>query len=84
MLTRWAQIINPVVDNDLVKGVAINGIQLNVGVDKVIQNPLQRVPIGFIITDLLSNATVWRTKAFNFNTLTLQGSANTTCNIWLY
>lgn len=84
MLTRWAAILNPVVDNPLLGGVAINGIQLDVGVPKVIQNPLQRVPQGWIITDNLVFCDIKRTQPFNAKTLTLETSVSTTISIWLY
>lgn len=65
-----------VADGVMITDVAINGVN-------AISHGLQRQPLGWIITDKTSNANIWRVS-WSATTLTLQSSANTTVNIWVY
>ena len=82
--TGWAQKIDPVISNAIVKGVQLTNIALVSGKDNSIPTTLNRTQQGWFITDNNTNCTVWRTQPFNSTTLTLQCSANTTVSIWVY
>lgn len=84
MLTSWAAQLNPVVENAIAKGVAINEILLNAGIEKVIPTTLSRIQQGWIITDIMSPAKIYRTQPFNANTLTLKSDIDTTISLWVY
>jgi hypothetical protein len=81
---RWKALLDPIVANSIIQGNQINSIMLNVGVPKTIATGLNRTQLGWIITDQLSNANVWRTQPFNSNNITLQASADTTISIWVF
>jgi hypothetical protein len=84
MLTAWAKLLNPMLDNAIMQGTALDPITLNAGYEKGIPIKINRTQQGWIITDQLSNANVWRTRPFNASTLYLQASADTTITIWVY
>lgn len=84
MQIQWGQQINPLLTNILTQGVAVNGVTLDANTPKNIPTTLGRMQIGWFITDILSNAVVWRTQPFNNNLLTLESSADTTINIWMF
>lgn len=84
MQVQWGQSLNPLLANILTQGVAINGVTLDANAPKNIPTTLSRMQIGWFITDILSQATVWRTQPFNNNILTLESSADTTINIWVF
>lgn len=63
-------------------GVMLSNVVLAPGLNPI-SHTLQRQPLGYVITDLTSNATVWRTT-WNSNTLTLQSSIATTVQIWVF
>jgi len=81
--TKWSAAINPVLANILLQGNAINGVKLINGAT-VINHGLGRMPIGFIITDLNANSTIYRSQPFTTTTLTLTSSAAATVNIWIF
>lgn len=81
---QWKSILDPIVANPIIQGVAITSIQLDANTPKSIPTTLSRVQQGWFLTDLLSEATVWRTQPFNSTTLTLQSNADTTINIWVF
>jgi len=82
--TEWAKQIEPLLGNAILKGHALNDIQLDAGKAKDIQTGLNRQQQGWIITDILSGAKVWRTKPFSANILTLETDLDTTISIWVY
>lgn len=84
MLTKWASQLNPVLSNIMVQGKAVNGVILAANTPLVINTQLGRVQQGYIITDQNSAANVWRTQPYNDLTLTLEASANTTLNLWVF
>jgi hypothetical protein len=82
--TPWAKQIDTLIANALIQGVAVNNIMLNAGAPKDIPTTLNRVPQGWFLIDLMSNAVVWRTKPFQANLLTLEASADTTVSLWIF
>jgi hypothetical protein len=82
--TEWAKQLEPILGNAILKGHSLGSVQLNANQPKDISTGLGRQQQGWIITDLLSNAKVWRTKPFNSTTLTLQADADTTISLWVY
>jgi hypothetical protein len=84
LVTAWAKQLDPILANPILSGFAIEGIILNASTPKQIQTGLNRMQQGWIITDKLSNATVWRTQPLNSTSLTLEASADTTISIWVY
>lgn len=84
MQVQWGQQLNPLLTNLLTQGVAINSVTLDANKPKNIPTTLGRMQIGWLITDILSQSAVWRTKPFNNNILTLESSADTTVNLWVF
>jgi hypothetical protein len=68
-------------ENQFIKGqyleiaVTTSGVSTNHG--------LNETPSGWILTDMTSNSTVWRTGWTEKN-ITLQSSANTTVKVWVF
>ena len=81
---RWMPLINPVLKNTIVQGLQLKDIVLTASTPIVINHMLGRTQQGWFVTDINSNAQVWRTQPFNASTLTLEASADTTVNIWVY
>lgn len=84
LVTRWKAILDPIVANPLLPGVAITNISLIAATPKTIQVGLGRMQQGWFITDKQAYADVQRTQPFNENNITLEASANTTISIWCY
>ena len=84
MQTGWKKLLDPLLANPIMQGLAIKSITLVSGVALVIPTKLDRTQQGWFITDINSNATVWRTQPFNAVNLTLQASANTVIDIWVF
>jgi hypothetical protein len=82
--TQWAALLNPVLANPILQGLQLTGIKLLANTPFVINHLLSRNQIGYFITDITSNANVWRTAPLNNKTLTLEASANTTLALWVY
>lgn len=84
MQTSWAQQINPLIDNPIIKGVAITNISLIASTPLTIPTTLSRVQQGWFIIDNTASCNIWRTQPFNSQNLTLESSANTTISIWMF
>jgi hypothetical protein len=84
MQQRWAGILNPVIANSILDGVAVGPIQLNANIPMDIPTTLDRTVQGWFLTDNSSNSVVWRTQPFNDKLLTLQASVVTTVSLWIY
>lgn len=82
--TQWSAILNPVINNALVDGRAVNGIVLIANVPLTVNHGLGRNQIGWIVTDNNASTSVSRTQPFNSQTLTLESGANCTINLWVY
>ena len=83
MQTQWKSQIDPVLANPLTKGVALTDISLSSGSNSV-SHKLQRLPQGWIITDIQGAATVYRSAPFNDLTLTLTSSAAVKVNLLVF
>lgn len=82
--TRWAATLNPVLANPVLNGGIIQDIVLIATTPQAINHLLGRMQQGWFLVDNMANAAIWRTKAFNQYTLTLEASANTTISIWVF
>ena len=69
-------------DLTFLKGRAVNDIEVTTST-VVVDHKLGRQPIGWFIVDKSASGDVWRT-AWNDKTITLDSSATTTINIWIY
>lgn len=81
---RWKTILDPIVNNSILKGLELSNISLVAATPLDIPTTLGRKQQGWFVTDINSNATVWRTQPFNAEILTLEASANTTVSIWVF
>lgn len=81
---RWASTLNPVLSIPFLSGLQIENIILKAAVPKAINHLLQRMQQGWFLTDNSADSRVWRTKAFNDLTLTLEANADTTVSIWVF
>lgn len=82
--TRWAAVLNAVLKLPILDGVMLQDISLIANTPKVVNHLLQRKQQGWFLTDNTANTAVWRTKAFNDTTITLEASANTTISVWVF
>lgn len=82
--TRWPSDLNPIIALPQLHGTFLLNINLVANIPLVINTLLGRTQQGWIITDISTSATVWRTQPFNKTTLTLQATADTTVNLWVY
>lgn len=82
--TKWPAQLNPVLALPILAGTQINNIVLKSSTPLAINHLLQRLPQGWFVVDNLANAVIWRTQPLNMNTITLESSANTTVDIYIY
>lgn len=82
--TKWSGTLNPIISLPIIQGNMITGISLVANTPQVINHLLQRMQIGWFLTDNTANTAVWRAAAFNTLTITLESSANTTISIWVF
>lgn len=95
--TRWKSILDPVIEitysnqesvNELTalplnQMVVLDNIVLAIG-NNVITHGLGRVPVGWIVMDINAASTIYRSSAFNINTLTLNASAIATIKLGVF
>ncbi len=81
--TRWASIINPVIALPPSQGTLLQNISLASG-SNVINHMLGKIQQGWIVTDLNSNVTLYRSAPFNDKTLTLTSSGAAIISLWVY
>lgn len=84
LVTQWAQKLDPVLANPIMKGQAIKTILLDANVAKTIPTGLGRMQQGWFLIDNMANCNVWRTQEFNAQNLTLESSVDTTISIWVF
>ena len=82
--TKWSSILNPIISLPIISGNQINAIGLTANVPKAINHLLQRMPQGWFLVDKTTNATIWRTVPFTTTTITLESSANTEIDLYIY
>lgn len=81
--TTWATQLDPVIQNQLVNGILISNINLINGVT-VVNHKLGRKMQGWMIADINSAATVYRSQPLNDKTLTLTSNASAIANVWCF
>lgn len=95
--TRWKSILDPVIEitysnqesvNELTalplnQMVVLDNLVLAIG-NNVITHGLGRVPVGWIVMDINAASTIYRSAAFNINTLTLNASAIATIKLGVF
>lgn len=79
----WKNIIDPVLQIPPNQGIFIKNKTLKSGLN-VINTTLGRTQQGWIITDINSPVTIYRSAAFNQTTLTLTASGAVTISLWVY
>lgn len=80
---KWAAALNPILALPVLGGNQLDDIIITVGVPKVINHLLGRMPQGWILVDNVQNANIWRT-AQTTTTITLSASATTTISMWVF
>lgn len=86
MQSQWATSIDPVLDNPLVMGQLLTGIQLNTGVN-VINTKLSRKLQGYIVVMKSANVSIYDTQATNpmpAQTLQLVSSGPAVISLWVF
>jgi hypothetical protein len=84
MQNQWKSILDPIVAIPFNSGIALTGIALAANTPLTIPTTLGRMQLGWMITDNTANCNVWRTKPFNASNLTLESSAKTVLNLWVF
>lgn len=82
--TKWSSILNPILALPILNGNQVNSVALVANKPLAINHLLQRLPLGWFLTDNTANATIWRTVAFTALTITLEASADTTISFWIF
>lgn len=82
--TKWASILNPIIALAILNGNQINDINLTSHIPQSINHLLGRMQQGWLITDINSNAVIWRTQPFNQYSIVLEASADTTISLWVF
>lgn len=82
--TKWASTLNPLLAIPMLSGIQLDDIVLAATTPKTINHLLQKMPQGWFVLDNNANAVIWRTKAFNDLTITLEASAAATISIWIF
>ena len=82
--TRYRSLINPVLDNPLLKGNLIDGVVLTIGSTNVLNHKLSRNQLGYIITDQNATARIYRAAPLNEKTLTLASDAAVTISLLVF
>ena len=80
---KWAAVLNPLLALPIVNGNAVSAT-LTGSTPQAVPHKLGRMPQGWFLIDNTTNAVVWRTQPFNATNLTLEASATTTVNLWVF
>ncbi len=75
--------LTPITGNVILDGVLLSGISLSSGVTAGVPHTLQRIPVGYIVTDKNAVADIMRVS-WDSNFINLQSSANVTVNLWVF
>ena len=81
--TKWKSQIDPVLNNAILGGKALNSINLNAGSTQI-PHGLSGAQKGWVITDVSGAATIYRSAPFNSTNLVLTSSAAVTVNLLVY
>lgn len=82
--TQLGKALQPIISNAMLDGTMLNAIVLLAGVATVFPHNLNRLQMGWFLTDTNAASTVFRSAPFNSSTLTLTASNNTIVNIWCF
>lgn len=82
--TRWKSQLDPVLASVLSNGSLIENVQLSGSSPTNINHKLGRKQIGWILTDVASEARIWRSQPLNQNTLTLSSDADVVVSLWCF
>lgn len=77
------QAVEPLLTNPVNNGVLLTNISLSSGTN-TIQHGLGRTMQGWMVADVTSAATIYRSAQFSSTTLTLTSSAATTVNLYIF
>ena len=80
---KWAAALNPLLAMPLLAGNAVSAT-LVVSTPMAINHGLGRLPQGWFLPDNPAHADLWRTQPVSQTALTLEASANTTINVWVF
>lgn len=83
MQTAWASSLNPIISNPLSQGLFLKNVSLIVGETKI-NHLLGRTQQGYIITDQNGAASIYRSKPFGPQSLSLTSNAAVVVNIYVF
>jgi hypothetical protein len=97
LMTKWKSQLDPLLKTgnptpspnvlsivkDLPIGQLIENVSLGAGVT-VIDHELNKLPVGWILTDINGSSSIYRSAAFNSETLTLTSSAAVIVSIFVF
>lgn len=89
LMTSWPSQLDPLLKDPTNNGILLNGVN-NAGISLAANTPLainhllQRTQQGWMLTDINSNANVWRTQPFNTTTLTLESDADVSIKLFVF
>lgn len=83
MQTKWASLLNVLLNNPMSKGVFLKDVDLINGAT-IVNHRLSRKPQGWQIIDINGAARIYRSQPFNDLTLTLTSDASVTVSLYVF
>jgi hypothetical protein len=83
MQRNWKSKLDPVFQGQFLNGKAINNITLKSG-STAIPHGLSGIQRGWVITDVNSPVTIYRSAPFDNKNLTLTSNAACVINLWVF
>ncbi len=83
MQSKWKSQLDPVISNQLTNGNLIQNVSLPAG-SLGINHLLQRMQVGWIITDQNAAASIYRSLPFGKTTLTLTSNNPVVVSLWCF
>lgn len=83
MITKWAAILNPLLDSPLNSASIISDVKLSIG-SNTINHLLGKKQTGWFLVDQQASASIYRSMPFNTTTLTLTSDAVVTVSIGVF
>jgi hypothetical protein len=83
VLPKWKSQLDPILATRLVTGRQVMGVVLSTTAT-VIYHKLDRLPIGWVLSDQNASAVVYRTAPMTPTTITLAASAPCSVSLWVY
>jgi hypothetical protein len=75
--------LDPLLSNLLTQGILLTNVDLASGAT-TINHLLGRKMVGYVVTDLDADASIYRSQPLNDKTLTLTSSAACTVSLWVF